>query len=292
MKKVGFIGLGTMGKGMAYNLQQAGFDLVLYDIDREAVRMFELAGGQSTNSPSEVAAQSDVVMTMLPDVPQVEAVYLGEDGLLEGARPGTYLIDCSTVDPDCSRRVSQAAAEKSVVMFDAPVGGSPLEAANGTLVMLAGGAKEHVLACRDVLDACGERTLFCGPVGSGSAVKLVNNLITLIQHQMIVEGYNLAEMAGVDTKALCELQRINAPKNHEMITLTVMAKAFIAGFNIQLANKDLRHALTMASDVGAPTGLAAVVKSTLQMQINQGKGHLAVQSIKQLYKKDPTKGQA
>ena len=283
MKKVGFIGLGTMGKGMAYNIQQAGFELIVYDIDKEAAGMFVLAGGKEAANPKEVAELSDVVLTMLPDVPQVEEVYLGKNGLIEGAHPGLYLIDCSTIDPDCSRTVSRAAAEAGVVMFDAPVGGSPMEAATGNLVMLAGGDKKDILACRDVLDACGERTLFCGPVGSGSALKLANNLISLIQHQMIVEGYNLAEMAGVNTTALCELQRVNAPKNHEMITLTVMAKEHNAGFNIQLANKDLKHALKLANDVGAPTGLAAVVKSTLQMQINQGKGHLAAQSIKQLY---------
>ena len=283
MQKVGFIGLGTMGKGMAYNIQQAGFELMVYDIDKEATGMFVLAGGKEAKNPKEVAEWSEVVLTMLPDVPQVEEVYLGQNGLIEGAHPGLYLIDCSTVDPDCSRRVSRAAAEAGVVMFDAPVGGSPMEAATGNLLMLAGGDKKDVLACRDVLDACGERTLFCGPLGSGSALKLANNLMTLIQHQMIVEGYNLAELAGVNTTALCELQRVNAPKNHEMITLTVMAKEHKAGFNIQLANKDLKHALKMANDVGAPTALAAVVKSTLQMQINRGNGHLAAQSIKQLY---------
>ena len=283
MKKVGFIGLGTMGKGMAYNIQQAGFELILFDIDKEAADMFVLAGGKAAESPRQVAEMSDIVLTMLPDVPQVEAVYLGEDGLLEGAKSGLYLIDCSTIDPDCTRKISQKAASSGVVMFDAPVGGSPLEAATGNLVMLAGGDKKDILACREVLDACGERTLFCGPVGAGSAVKLANNLMTLIQHQMIAEGYNLAEMAGVNTTALCELQRVNVPKNQEMITLTVMAKEYKAGFNIQLANKDLKHALKMANDVGAPTGLAAVVKSTMQMQINQGAGDLAAQSVKKLY---------
>ena len=283
MKKVGFIGLGTMGKGMAYNIQQAGFELIVYDIDEEACGMFVLAGGKSAASPREVAEMSEVVITMLPDVPQVEEVYLGENGLLKGAKAGLYLIDSSTIDPNCSQRISKVAADAGVIMFDAPVGGSPMEAATGNLVMLAGGEKKDILACRDVLDACGERTLFCGPVGSGSAVKLANNLMTLIQHQMIVEGYNLAEMAGVNTTALCELQRVNAPKNHEMITLTVMAKEHQAGFNIQLANKDLKHALKMANDVSAPISLAAMVKSTLQMQINQGAGHLAAQSVKKLY---------
>ncbi len=283
MKNIGFIGLGTMGKGMAYNILQAGFQLIVYDIDENAMEMFVLAGGKKADSPGAVAEQSDVVLTMLPDVPQVEEVYLGENGLLSGSRPGQYLIDCSTIDPDCSRKISRIAAESGVVMFDAPVGGSPLEAASGNLVMLAGGKKEDILNCRPVLDACGERTLFCGPVGSGSALKLANNLITLIQHQMIVEGYNLAERAGVNTTALCELQRVNAPKNHEMITLTVMAKVDQAGFNIQLANKDMKHALKLAADVESPTLLATVVKNTLQGHIDNGFGRLAVQSIKKLY---------
>lgn len=283
MKKVGFIGLGTMGKGMAYNIQKAGFELIVHDVNKEAIGMFEMAGAVVGESPREVADKADVVLTMLPDIPQVEAVYLGEKGLLKSTNKAVRLIDCSTVDPDCSRRISKAASEVDIVMFDAPVGGSPMEAATGNLVMLAGGDKKEILACRKVLDACGERTLFCGPVGSGSALKLANNLITLIQHQMIVEGYNLAEMAGVNTTALCELQRVNAPKNHEMITLTVMGKITEAGFNARLANKDLKHALKMANDVGAPVSLGAIVKSYLQSLINQGDGHLPVQAIKKMY---------
>jgi 2-hydroxy-3-oxopropionate reductase len=283
MKNVGFIGLGTMGRGMALNILKAGFKMCVYDIDPKAVDRFVVAGAKAAQCPKEVAQWSEAVLTMLPDVPQVEEVYLGKKGLIAGGHQGMYLIDCSTVDPDCSRRISRAAAGAGIVMFDAPVGGSPLEAANGNLVMLAGGAKKDIMACKEILDACGERTLFCGPIGSGSATKLANNLMTLIYHQMIVEGYNLAEMSGVNTTALAELQRINVPKISELITLTVMAKEHKAGFNINLANKDLKHALKLANDVGAPTPLGAAVKSTLQMQINQGNGHLSAQSIQMLY---------
>jgi 3-hydroxyisobutyrate dehydrogenase-like beta-hydroxyacid dehydrogenase len=288
MKKVGFIGLGTMGRGMAFNILKAGFEMCVYDIDPKVVDKFVVAGAKGAQCPKEVAQWSEAVLTMLPDVPQVEEVYLGENGLIAGGHQGLYLIDCSTVDPDCSRRISRAAAGVGIVMFDAPVGGSPVEAANGNLVMLAGGDKKDIMACRKILDACGERTLFCGPIGSGSATKLANNLMTLIYHQMIVEGYNLAEMSGVNTTTLAELQSINIHKISELITLTVMAKEHKAGFNINLANKDLKYALKMANDVGAPTPLGAVVKSTLQMQINQGKGHLSAQSVQMLYENKET----
>lgn len=285
MKQVGFVGLGTMGRGMAFNILKAGFEMCVYDVDPKAVDRLVAAGAKGAQDPKEVAQWSDVVMTMLPDVPQVEEVYLGEHGLIEGGRTGLYLIDCSTIDPDCTRRISRRAAEAGIIMFDAPVGGSPVETASGTLVMLDGGDKRDILACREVLDACGERTLFCGPIGSGSATKLANNLMTLIYHQMIVEGYNLAEMSGVNTTTLAELQRINIPKISELITLTVMAKEHKAGFNITLANKDLKHAMKLANDVRAPVPLGAAVKATLQMQINQGNGHLSAQSIQTLYER-------
>jgi 2-hydroxy-3-oxopropionate reductase len=284
MKKVGFIGLGTMGRGMALNIRQAGFDLCVYDVNPEAVAILVAKGAQAAESPKEVAQWADVVLTMLPDIPHVEAVYLGENGLLEGAHEGLTLIDSSTVSPDCSRKISLAAREKGVVMFDAPVGGNPLDAATGSLTMLAGGDRKDILACREVLDACSARTLFCGPVGAGSALKLANNLMTLIHHQMIAEGYNLAKMAGVNTTTLVELQRHNVPNIQELLTLLISAEEYQTGFAIPLANKDLKLALNMANELGAPVSLGAIVKSSLQTLINQGKSNLSAQAVHLLYK--------
>jgi 2-hydroxy-3-oxopropionate reductase len=286
MEKVGFIGLGTMGGSMAFNVLSAGFEMCVQDVNPEKVKLFAQSGVKTADSPGEVARWSDVVVTMLPDVPQVEEVYLGKKGLLSGAHAGLYLIDCSTVDPDCSRRISQAAQETGAIMFDAPVGGSPLEAAGGTLVMLAGGDKKDITACKNVLDAMGERTLMCGPVGSGSAMKLANNLITIVFQHLAVEGLNLAELAGVNTTRLAELLKINMPKVAEGIVLAVMAKEDLVGFNTRLAAKDLRHALKLADELGAPVPLGALTKSLSQININTGSGNLAVQSIKKLYESD------
>ena len=283
MKNVGFIGLGTMGGSMAFNVLNAGFEMCVQDVNSEKVKLFAQDGVKTANSPVEVAGWSEVVITMLPDVPQVEEVYLGNKGLLSGAHAGLYLIDCSTVDPDCSRRISKAAKEVGAIMFDAPVGGSPLEAAGGTLVMLAGGDKKDITACKDVLDAMGERTLMCGPVGSGSAMKLANNLITIVFQHLAVEGLNLAELAGVNTTRLAELLKINMPKVAEGIVLAIMAKEDLIGFNTTLADKDLRHALKLANDLGAPTPLGALTKSLSQININAGNGNLAIQSIKKIY---------
>lgn len=286
MKKVGFIGLGTMGRGMALNIRQAGFDLCVYDVNPDAVAILTEKGAKAAKNPKEVAQWADVVMTMLPDIPHVEEVYMGKGGLLEGAHDGLTLIDSSTVSPDCSRKVSAAAREKGVVMFDAPVGGNPLDAATGSLIMLAGGDKKEILACREILDACSSRTMFCGPVGAGSALKLANNLMTLIHHQMIAEGYNLAKMAGVNTTTLVELQRSNVPNIQELLSLMISAGEYKAGFAIPLANKDLKLALNMANDLGAPVSLGAIVKSSLQTLINQGKGDLSAQAVHLLYKNE------
>ncbi len=290
IKKVGFIGLGTMGKGMATNLLNAGFEMCVYDVNPEAIKSFETAGAKVAATPREVARFADVVMTMLPEPQHVEAVYLDANGLLEGAHEGLYLIDSSTVDPECNKKVSAAAAKAGVTMFDAPVGGSPNEAAAGNLVMLVGGNKKDMETCRPVLDVVGQLSLFCGPIGMGSAVKLANNLMTMNIMALVIEGYTLAEDAGVDTKVLAELQRLNVPRVFEMMVLMFMGKVDNVGFQTVLAHKDVRLALKMAEDTGTPLPLGSLVKSLLQMNIRQGRGKLCLQSSRRFYLKgdDPS----
>lgn len=286
IKKVGFIGLGAMGKGMAFNLLNAGFEMIVYDLNPEILKTFEQAGAKIANSPKEVALVSDVVMTMLPEPQHVESVYLGGNGLLEGAHEGLYLIDSSTVDPECNKKVCEASAKVGVTMFDAPVGGSPMEAAAGNLVMLVGGKKKDMAACRPVLDVVGQLSLFCGPIGMGSAVKLANNLMTMNIMALVIEGYTMAEDAGVDTKVLAELQRLNVPRVFDMMVLMFMAKIDDVGFQTILAHKDVRLALKMAEDTGTPLPLGSVVKSLLQMNIRQGRGKLGLQSARRFYVKE------
>ncbi|MBC2715565.1 MAG: NAD(P)-dependent oxidoreductase [Desulfobacteraceae bacterium] len=286
IKKVGFVGLGAMGKGMAFNLLNAGFEMSVYDLNPEILKTFEQAGAKIANSPKEVAQVSDVVMTMLPEPQHVESVYLGENGLLEGAHEGLYLIDSSTVDPECNKKVCEASAKVGVTMFDAPVGGSPMEAAAGNLVMLVGGKKKDMAACRPVLDVVGQLSLFCGPIGMGSAVKLANNLMTMNIMALVIEGYTMAEDAGVDTKVLAELQRLNVPRVFDMMVLMFMAKIDDVGFQTILAHKDVRLALKMAEDTGTPLPLGSVVKSLLQMNIRQGRGKLGLQSARRFYVKE------
>ncbi|MCD4718652.1 MAG: NAD(P)-dependent oxidoreductase [Desulfobacula sp.] len=289
IKKVGFIGLGAMGKGMAFNLLNAGFDMSVYDLNPEILKTFEQAGAKIADSPKELARVSDVVMTMLPEPEHVESVYLEKDGLLEGAHEGLYLIDSSTVDPECNKKMCEAAAKVGVTMFDAPVGGSPNEAAAGNLVMLAGGKKKDMEACRPVLDVVGQLTLFCGPIGMGSAVKLANNLMTMNMMATVVEGYTLAEDAGVDTKVLAELQRLNVPRVFDMMVLMFMAKVDNVGFQTILAHKDVRLALKMAEDTGTPLPVGSLVKSLLQLNIRQGRGKLGLQSSRRIYLKEDDK---
>ncbi|MBW2368473.1 MAG: NAD(P)-dependent oxidoreductase [Deltaproteobacteria bacterium] len=282
MKKVGFIGMGMMGNGMATNLVNAGFEMCVYDVNPDAMKPFENAA-KLASSPKEVAQFADVVMTMLPEPSHVEAVYLGENGLLSGAHEGLYLIDTSSVDPECSKKVSAAAAKEGVIMFDAPVGGSPMDALSGDLIMMAGGNKKDILACRDVLDAVGARTLVCGPVGTGSATKLANNLMTVVRGAVIVEGFTLAEKAGVDTKVLAEIQSLNVPRTNENMILAHMAKVVDLGFFTGLAHKDLRLAQQMAESTGTPTPICSLVKSLLQMSIVKGNVGRAIGAVVELY---------
>lgn len=283
IKKVGFIGLGAMGKGMASNLLNAGFDLCVFDLNPEVLDTFKKAGATIAGSPKEVAQNSEVVMTMLPEPAHVESVYLGENGLLEGVHDGLYLIDSSTVDPECNKKMCEAAAKCGVTMFDAPVGGSPNEAASGNLIMLVGGNKKDMATCRPVLDAVGQISLFCGPIGMGSAVKLANNLMTMNIMALVIEGYTLAEDAGVDTKVLAELQRLNVPRVFDMMVLMAMSKIDDVGFQTILAHKDVRLAMKMAEDTGTPLPIGSLVKSILQMNIRQGRGKLCLQSTRQFY---------
>jgi 3-hydroxyisobutyrate dehydrogenase len=285
MKKVGFIGLGTMGKPMAKNLLKAGFNMFLHDINMDAAKELQVEGAQVLGSPCDVAKASEVVMTMLPDSPDVEQVYLGENGLLSGAHGDLILIDSSTIDPEVTRRVGKRAQEVGAKMIDAPVGGGFVQAAAGNLIMLVGGDKAVVESCQDVLLAVGERIIHAGPLGSGEALKLSNNLTTGILVGLMTEGFSLARASGLAPEDLANLLKGNLPKIIPIVIDKVLNKDFSLGFKTKLMHKDLRLAMQMAQANHAALPIGSLVKEMYQFALNEGLGDLDLTSLITVYEK-------
>lgn len=286
-KKVGFIGLGAMGGPMAYNLLKAGFELCVHDINPVAAKELEKEGARVADSPCKVAEVSEVVLTMLPDSPEVEHVYLSEKGLLAGAHDNLILIDSSTIDPDTTCKIGVHASQKKVGMLDAPVGGGVPNAIKGNLIMLVGGDAALLDSCRDILQAVGDRIIHVGPLGSGETLKLINNFMMGIYMFSLVEGFSLAARVGLDREKLLNMLKGNLISFFERHTKNILEKDFRPGFRIKLGHKDLKLALKMAEGVGSSLPLGALVKEMLQLAKNQGLGDLDWTSVYSLYEKTP-----
>jgi len=278
MKKVGFIGLGTMGGPMAENLLKGGYQVFAHDINPDLTSALSAKGATIVKNPAEAASRSEVAMTMLPDAPEVEAVYLGENGLLSGAHPGLILIDSSTIHPGATQQIGQAVFKAGLQMIDAPVGGSPVNAVAGNLIMLVGGEKSTMEACRDILETVGQQVLYCGPLGSGEATKLANNLVTMLLAGTVAEAYTLAQVAGVDLDNLIALQKINIPRVFKSMLDRFKANDYSPGFKTTLAHKDLRLVLQMANTYNVPVPLGSAAKELFQMAIARGYGELNTMS--------------
>ena len=207
MEKVGFIGLGNMGGGMAGNIQKAGYEMVIHDINEGATRPFLEAGAHLGNSPADVAGQCDVTFTSLPGPREVEAVAVGLEGVLEGAKPGSVYIDLSTSRPTLIRELEPKFREKGIHVLDAPVSGGKSGAQSRNLAVMVGGDKEVFDRVKPLLDAFGDKVFYAGEIGAGSVAKLVHNMIGHGVRQAIAEGMTLGVKAGVDTEALWQCIR-------------------------------------------------------------------------------------
>jgi 2-hydroxy-3-oxopropionate reductase len=283
-KKIGFIGLGTMGKPMAQNLLKAGHELYVCDINIEATKEIQAQGAQIVDQPCKVAKASEVVMTMLPDVPEVEQVYLDNKGLLAGARKDLILIDSSTIDPQTTRKIGAEAEKGGVSMLDAPVGGGPVNAIKGDLILLVGGNSDVMDSCRDIFETVGDRIIHCGPLGSGVAVKLTNNLMMAIYLFSFIEGFSLAHYAGLNKEALLQLLKENLAGFFNRHTKNILEEDFQPGFKVKLAQKDVRLALKMAQSFNVPQPFSVLTSEMFQFAINQGLGDLDWTSSLALYK--------
>lgn len=273
---VGFIGLGAMGAPMASNLLRRGFGLVVHDVRPAAMEALLAQGARAAGSPRAVAGGSDVVITMLPGAPQVEAVLLGPEGVVEGLRPGQIVIDMSTVNPDVTRRAGERIAECGGRLIDAPVARTREAAVDGTLSIMVGGDRATFEEVRELLEAMGTDMAYCGGLGAGETVKLVNNLVLFGTVAALVEGLALGVKAGVDAATLVEvLERGSADsfalRNH--VRKSVLAGDFAPGrFSVDYALKDMREALQLAESLAVPMPQLSAAKMLYEMSRAAGCG--------------------
>jgi len=260
---VGFIGLGTMGAPMARNLLRKGHRLVVADVQPAAVSELTAAGARAAATPREVAAASDIVITMLPDAPDVLRVALGDDGVVAGIRPGAVYIDMSTIDPQTTRTVGTAIVAKGAAMIDSPVGKTADAAVAGTLTLMVGGDADVVARCRPVLDCMGTDFFHCGQLGAGQTMKLVNNLLATAVSEASIEALVTGVKAGLALETMMSVLGTTMAWNNALaiaLPKRPLAGDFAPGFMMKLAQKDCRLALKMVEELGvaAPVGKAAL----------------------------------
>lgn len=282
--KIGLIGLGIMGKPMAKNLLKAGYDLTVSDLNQASVDEIVAAGAKAATN-AEIGETCDVVLTMVPNSPQVKAVMLGEDGVAAHMKPGSVFIDMSSINPVASKEIAAELAKRGIEMLDAPVSGGEPKAIDGTLSFMVGGKQEVFDQYKDILGAMGASVVRCGDVGAGNTTKLANQIIVACNIQALSEALTLAKMAGVDPELVFQAIRGGLAGS------TVMnAKAPMMiegndkpGFKIDLHIKDLNNVLDCAHSVGAPVPMTAEVQEILQWLHNHEGGQKDHSAIAQYY---------
>ena len=274
--KIGFIGLGMMGSGMAANLQKAGHDLVVHDLRRAAAEPYLAAGAAWADNPRAVAEAAEVVFTSLPGPPEVEAVALGENGLLSGMSRGKAYFDLSTNSPTMVRKINAAFAERDVYMLDSPVSGGPRGARTGKLALWVGGDEQIFNRFKPVLDAMGDKARYVGPIGAGSVAKLVHNGAGYCIQTALAEMFTVGVKAGVEPLALWEAVREGASGRRRtfdgLIDQFLPGKYEPAAFALRLAHKDMSLATQLGRDFNVPMRVANLALAELSEALNRGWG--------------------
>jgi 3-hydroxyisobutyrate dehydrogenase len=266
-ERIGIVGVGTMGKPMARNLIQAGHQVAVYDLNPEPLQELGRLGAEPAGSAALAVAGAEVAITMLPSSPHVEAAVLGPGGVLEGLSPGRTLIEMSTIDPQVTRKVAQAAAERGVKMLDAPVSGSLPKALDGTLTIMVGGPSDVFEACLPILNVMGENIFHVGEIGMGETVKLCNNLVAAISQIAVSEAFAIGIAAGADPKVLHQVMSKSSadcwalrtrPPHTGLVADAPVEQEWAPGFIADLMLKDVGLALSLARGVGATSMLGAL----------------------------------
>jgi len=264
--KIGFIGLGIMGKPMSKNILKAGHELVVCSRNQSSVEELTSAGAKSAPSPRELAAQVDLIITMLPNSPEVKQVVLGPNGVIEGARSGCIVADMSSIAPLASREIATSLAEKGIEMLDAPVSGGQPKAIEGTLSVMVGGKQEVFDRCLTILKSMASSVVRVGDIGAGNVTKLANQVIVALNIAALSEAMVLAAKAGVEPELVYQAIRGGLAGSTVMDAKAplMLDRKFNPGFRINLHIKDLANALETSHEVGAPLPLTASVMEIMQ----------------------------
>jgi 2-hydroxy-3-oxopropionate reductase len=273
---IGFIGLGIMGRPMAKNLLKAGYSLIVHSRSRGPVDELVAAGAKAGTSPKDVASQSDVLITMLPNSPDVELVALGKDGIVEGAKSGLIFVDMSTISPLVSQKVAHALVPKGVRMLDAPVSGGEKGAIDGALSIMVGGDQDVFDSVLPILRAMGKTITRLGPLGFGGFTKLANQIIVAVNLTALGEALTLAKKAGLDRELTLKALAggLAGSKCLEQKTPNYVAGSYKPGFKIDLHFKDLGLIMESARALGVPLPATAVVQELFSALRVKGRGEL------------------
>lgn len=292
MIQIAFIGLGHMGLPMARNLLKAGFTLRVFDLVQAAMDELAQEGALPASSALEAARDAQVVISMLPASRHVEGLYLGESGLLASLKPGTLVLECSTIAPDSARKVHQAARARAVEMLDAPVSGGTAGAAAGTLTFMIGGSAEVLAKARPLFEAMGKNIFHAGPDGAGQVAKVCNNQVLAVQMIATAEAMALGVANGLEPKVLAEIMRQSSGGNWTLekynpwpgvMENAPASKGYSGGFMAELMTKDLGLAQEAAQHSSSSTPMGALALQLYRLLLKQGKGKQDFSVVQQLF---------
>jgi len=279
--KIAFIGMGTMGMGMALNILKAGYSLTVHNRTRAREAPVVEQGAKAAASPMEAAAGADLVITCVSDTPDVEAVILGEKGVMHGARPGTIVVDMSTISPAVTRTIADTLAQKEIHMIDAPVSGGSEGAQKGTLAIMAGGDEAVFQRALPVLETMGKTITRLGPIGAGQITKAINQTILAATYLGVAEGMVLGMKAGLDAKKVAQAIGGGAAGSWvlENRTANMVDNTYPLGFRVRLHHKDLKIALEAARELGVALPATALVDQLETGLIGRGFGDEDVSAL-------------
>lgn len=286
MKKVGFIGLGIMGKPMALNLLNAGYSLVILSSSKAAGELTH-RGAEAFTTSREVAAASDVLITMLPDSPEVKEVVFGKDGVLEGIKEGSVFVDMSTIAPSTAQELYRRLKEKGVEALDAPVSGGQVGAESGTLSIMCGGSQEAFDTVKPIFEVLGKSAILIGDAGAGQMTKACNQMIVGITIQAVSESFTLAKKAGVDLEKMREalLGGFAQSRILDLHGQRIIDRNFNPGFKVKLHRKDMNIALEAGKEFSVPLYASALVASQMDAILASGDGEKDHSSLALLMEK-------
>jgi 4-hydroxybutyrate dehydrogenase/sulfolactaldehyde 3-reductase len=274
-QRVGLVGLGKMGHGMGKNLLRRGYSLTVFDVDPQAIADLTALGATPAASARAVAERSDVVVTVLPDGPDVERAVLGPDGIASGAHPGMIVLDCSTIHPEVTRRVGAALRAVGCGMVDAGMGGLPSAAEEGNLLFMVGAIPEDFERVKPLLEAMGKQIFHCGGPGAGMSVKLINNLLAMTVLCADLEALAMGVRAGLRPEVLLQVLRSTFADNKPLHTLVpdkILKGDHEPGFKAKLAHKDIGLAENLAASLQVPVWTMGQTRQHLSLALSQGKG--------------------